>query len=599
MKNPLESFERISFSFEYKYTYNIKDTIIMMIEEIKTQVREIVEQHPRAWTRIIKSPKCAELYAAILAHTSHIKDMHFSARTYWFLTNRTEYPTCPTCGKDLDHDMKCTPLGGYESKHCSIICSQKDPAYQEEKKRRSLEKYGTEHPAQSDEVRTKIKTSWAARTDEEIKESSKQREQTCLATYGYKFVSQVPEIKAKATAKFISRTKDEKQKSREKTVKTLIKNYGKDYKTVIFKNFHNIAQIKNSYRLLAANQNFILLCTEEEFIQMRLNKVTDFPVQCRKCGEKYIYRLGQSRDRNHCPKCKDLDGTSYKEKSLGEFVKLVCDTLGLVCYFNTRSVIGPQELDIYIPGKKLAIEFDGLYWHSDLEKHDYKYHLKKTEACLRNGIQLIHVFENEWDLKPDIVKSRIKNLLGMYETTVFARKCQVKELSNADSKQFQAQNHIQGPVNSGVSLGLFYGNDLVSLMTFGRCRFDKQHEWELLRFCNKLGYHVPGAAGKLLKHFEQNWKPKSLVSYADRRWSVGKLYEALGFAFVHSSAPNYWYFQNNSMLLESRLKYQKHKLLEMFDDVDESMTEVEIMRKHGYNRIYDCGNMVFEKMFPK
>ena len=98
-------------------------------------------------------------------------------------------------------------------------------------------------------------------------------------------------------------------------------------------------------------------------------------------------------------------------------------------------------------------------------------------------------------------------------------------------------------------------------MTFGKSRFNKKFEWELLRFCNKLGYHVPGAAGKLLKHFERNWNPKSLISYADRRWSRGKLYEALGFKIDHVSRPDYWYLKpSNPTILYRREKFQKRKL---------------------------------------
>lgn len=135
-------------------------------------------------------------------------------------------------------------------------------------------------------------------------------------------------------------------------------------------------------------------------------------------------------------------------------------------------------------------------------------------------------------------------------------------------------------------------------MTFGKCRFDKKHEWELLRFCNKLGYHIPGAAGKLLKYFEQNYQPKSLVSYADRRWSRGKVYEALGFIKNHSSSPNYWYFDNNgSGDLLSRVNFQKHMLKDKLEIFDESKTEVENMRANGYRRIFDCGNLVYEKIY--
>ena len=118
----------------------------------------------------------------------------------------------------------------------------------------------------------------------------------------------------------------------------------------------------------------------------------------------------------------------------------------------------------------------------------------------------------------------------------------------------------------------------------------------MLRFCSKIGYHVVGGAGKLLKHFERSYKPKSLVSYADRRWSQGKLYKALGFKLDHASSPNYWYWKNINQL-ESRIKYQKFKLKNILDVFDESKTEVENMKANGYHRIFDCGNIVFVKNY--
>jgi len=160
---------------------------------------------------------------------------------------------------------------------------------------------------------------------------------------------------------------------------------------------------------------------------------------------------------------------------------------------------------------------------------DKMYHLDKTLVCESKGIHLIHVFENEWHMKQDIVKSRLKDLLGSYEKTIFARRCEVREVNSVTSREFQERTHLQGSVNAKVNLGLFDSNQLVALMTFGKPRFNKKYEWELLRFSTELGHHVPGGASKLLKHFERNYNPKSLISYADRRWSQGKLYEALGF----------------------------------------------------------------------
>lgn len=221
---------------------------------------------------------------------------------------------------------------------------------------------------------------------------------------------------------------------------------------------------------------------------------------------------------------------------------------------NDRNAIKPAELDIYVPSKKLAIEYDGMYWHSDVFK-DNAYHVKKTDECEKAGIQLIHIFEHEWMHKQDIVKSRLKNLIGVYDKTIFARNCEVKEVHSSEAREFQERTHIQGAVNAKVNLGLYFEDKLVALMTFGKCRYDKTHEWELLRFCVELGHHVPGAAGKLLKHFEREYSPKSLVSYADRRWSIGKLYETLGFKLDHISKPNYWYYDAKNDKLESRIKF--------------------------------------------
>ena len=112
--------------------------------------------------------------------------------------------------------------------------------------------------------------------------------------------------------------------------------------------------------------------------------------------------------------------------------------------------------------------------------------MNKTNECEKQGIHLVHIFENEWNFKQAIVKSRIKNLLGVFGFTIYARKCEVKEVSSKESFEFQNQNHIQGGVHSKVNIGLYYENELVSLMTFSKPRFNKKHEWELVRFCNSL-----------------------------------------------------------------------------------------------------------------
>ena len=176
---------------------------------------------------------------------------------------------------------------------------------------------------------------------------------------------------------------------------------------------------------------------------------------------------------------------------------------------------------------------------------------------------------------------------------IYARKCTVKEVSSKEAKEFLEKNHLQGACNSKVNIGLYSGNTPVSLMTFGKPRYNKQYEWELLRFCNALNTSVIGGAGKLLSYFVKTYNPSSILSYANLRWSTGNLYEKLGFTLKGTSSPNYFYF-NEDFILHSRIEFQKHKLKDKLENFDPSLTESENMYNNGYRKIYDCGNLVYE-----
>lgn len=326
-------------------------------------------------------------------------------------------------------------------------------------------------------------------------------------------------------------------------------------------------------------------------------------VKCKKCGwisEHFIYN-GIGKKIKDLPLCKNCEKYSSKEEyALRHFLM---NNYNKTILINDRLIISPLELDIYLPENKLAIEFDGLHWHSfkkdfPLCRNNNKdYHKMKTIYCLEKGIQLIHIFEDEWLFKQDIVKSRLRNFLGIYDQKIYARKCQILEIDKEISRQFQENNHIQGAVTSKVNLGLYFEDELVSLMTFSKPRFNKKYDWELVRFCNKLNYHIPGAASKLLTFFERNYKPRNLLSYADRRWSKGNLYEKLGFKLDHISSPDYWYVTPKYLIRESRLKYQKHKLPQLLEHFDPSKTEVQNMLENGYEQVFDCGNLVYVKTY--
>jgi hypothetical protein len=317
-----------------------------------------------------------------------------------------------------------------------------------------------------------------------------------------------------------------------------------------------------------------------------VNNHTNVVITCIKHGE-----FKQTPDCHlrgqECPKCNS--NISKKEIEVLEYIKSIYSGIIIT---NDKKILEGSELDIYLPDIKLAIEFDGLYWHNELKK-PINYHLDKTKTCLKQDIKLIHIFEDEWDFKPDIIKSMIRNKIGLIKNKIYARKCIIKEVNIKDSKEFLDYNHLQGNVVSKLKLGLYYNDTLISLMTFNEPRSAKSNvdiDYELNRFCNKLNINVIGGASKLLKYFIKKYKPKNILSYADLRWSNGDLYQTLGFTEIHRGRPNYFYVINGRRY--NKGGFRKNKLLKMKFDINKS--EHEIMLGNGVYRIYDCGKIRFE-----
>lgn len=252
-----------------------------------------------------------------------------------------------------------------------------------------------------------------------------------------------------------------------------------------------------------------------------------------------------------------------------------------------RKTISPLEIDIFLPDFQLGIELHGLYWHSEKAGCRPLYHLRKMKAAQKAGIRLIQIFESEWVLSREIVKSRLANLFGK-SRKIYARNCEVECISAKQKSAFLNKNHIQGDCPSSINLGLFYKKELVAIATFGKTRFDKTVSFELLRFCSILGTTTVGGFSKLLVNFKKRHSG-SIVSYCDNRWSEGNLYSKNGFDFVGISFPAYHYFHKSSLILENRQKYQKHKLEALLPNFDKALSEWENMQNAGYNRIWDCG----------
>lgn len=293
----------------------------------------------------------------------------------------------------------------------------------------------------------------------------------------------------------------------------------------------------------------------------------------------------------------DTTFTSNGQSEINDYIK----SLGFETRLRRKNFV---ELDIFIESKNIAIEYNGLYWHSELHgDKSSTYHLNKTEYCEKNGIHLIHIFEDEWRDSRDLIKSRLNNILGVNQNRIFARKCEIKVVVNKEKSKFLEGNHLQGSDNSSIRIGLYHENKLVSIMTFRKPLVSMGHKntstntIELSRFCSTLNTNVIGGANKLFKYFITNYPEyNNIITYADRRWAStnsNTLYDTLGFTRIGMSKPNYWYMKRHKDRV-SRFNYTKHKILVNFPTADPNLSEWENMRKLNFDRIWDCGTIKYK-----
>ena len=295
---------------------------------------------------------------------------------------------------------------------------------------------------------------------------------------------------------------------------------------------------------------------------------------------------------------------SYMEQEVIEFLKEYLPIQSIK--IHDRDTITPKELDVYLPEYKLGIECNPTYTHNSSKRTHYvdyvvpiNYHQQKTLDCEAAGVQLIHIFGFQWTANSEIMKSMILNAIGKTPHVVYARKCELRVVSDTDSKKFLNENHIQGYAVSKVRLGLYFEDELMCLMTFSRKRStlghtvkDTSDDWELVRFCNKKYSRCVGGASKLFKYFVQQYHPHTIVSFSDRSNTSGNLYEKLGFEFLSYTNPNYTWVELQTDTYYNRVSCQKNKLRKLFNDpsIDvEHQSEFQIMEDRGFVRVYNSG----------
>ena len=505
------------------------------------------------------------------------KDIKFSEKLWWYFHKISTYPVCEVCGKRLKFKDGYSGYG----KFCSLKCTGQSTDTKKARKQTNLKKYGSENYNNINKIK-----------------------QTNLKKYGVENVSQSKTIQEKRTSNNLEKwgvtcTLHNKY-IQEKVIKTNLDRYGVEY-PVSIKTQESINKSKETFKnnFIKSHDNIINYDEEGNCIMKCPHP------ECNKCKEKhFIIDAGHYNDRMRkyteiCTNLLPYDNYRSKNTSLEIFIKNILDKYNIEYKTNVRNIIAPKELDIYIPSKKIAIECNGLYWHEDKPAN---YHLNKFKDCKDHGIQLLTIWEDQIVNKPKIVESVLLSKLGLISNKIGARKCIIKEVPIKECNIFLNQNHIQGKTNSTIKLGLYYKDELVSVMTFSKqLKHGSKSQnnigyWNLSRFCNKLYTNVIGSASKLLNYFINMYHPNNIISFASNDISNGNLYRTLNFNEDNHYTNAYWYINKKTLQRYHRTSFTKDNLKKLGFDI-ENKTESQIMNNLPFYKIYDSGHIKFEMNF--
>ena len=417
----------------------------------------------------------------------------------------------------------------------------------EKRKLTFLRNFGVDNYAKSNDFRKNIPN------------MVEKQSQTCLEKYG------VP---------FYAMTEDWKEKSR--------KSYEKRYNNQFYSGSdqHLIDQ-QNKWKQTLLNDGF------ENISYIRSLRNEQHIMHCNDCGKDFeilstTYNIRKKLHQIICTNCNPtVKNYSYSEKELLSYIQSIYKK---DIEFNTKKIIKDYELDIYLPELKLAVEYNGLYWHSSGQK-DKNYHKRKSDLCKEKGIHLIHIFEDDWFHKKDIIKSVLSNFINPSNNQkIYARKCTIKEVSFKDTNEFLEENHLLGKSMSfSKCYGLYYNDELVSLMTF-KLISKETNQYELQRYAIKKYTTIIGGAERLFKQFINNVDYSSIITYNDNSIFRGNIYPKLGFKYVRTNNPNYMFIDSKHCV--ERISKQSIRKLKVGYSIEKE-------KELGLLRVYNAGNDVY------
>lgn len=490
-----------------------------------------------------------------------------------------ERPLCKICGNrrvipggrkgflETCEDKEC------KKEHRSIINKQSAKKINWESMKQkisvtSIERYGVDHPLKSQQIRERqldaIEKKWGKRHALQNEELQNKRKKTCMDKH--------------LSLDFLHS---------EKAKNTNLERYGNEVpmrsREVADKVSKGMIEVKSN-KLIEKLKSFDIEISKLDH-QYCSYKCIKCGTESNKATRQYvntITKLGQTP----CTKCNPQN--SFRSGFENEIFEFVQSNIDLEIHTNRKYIKG-REVDIIIPQLKLAIDCNGVYWHSEIYRPG-KHHLEKKKAIESQGYKFIQIWEDDWrsPLKNEIVKSRILNLLGLsLKTGARQYSLHVRKYS-AEIKDFLDQNHLQGFFPATEYLTLEKGGMIYALASFRSSRDGSKHE--LSRYCLLKNHSISGALNRMISHFKSG-KSGLIFSYADLDWSSlvsDNIYDRVGFVKKRNTVPGYFWLVNGIRI--NRHVFMRHKL----KDIQPGETEVDYMHARGYYRVYNSGNLYYE-----
>ena len=450
------------------------------------------------------------------------------------------------------------------------VFNERRDEIREKRKATNLEKYGVEWAAQTSEIKEKSKQTclekYGVENGNQAKEVREKTKQYFIDKYGVENYSQTAECKEKVATTWKNKSKEDIDKILTKRKNTNLEKYGAEYPQTTTEIKEKIRRTNLERYGKSSGFNY------EKIKQTNLEKY----------GVAYTCLL---------PQCQNKGGMISK---INLRFKAKLDELGIKNELEFR--LENKSYDIKCDN--VLIEINPTFTHNSskvewkgkfkIEPKEEGYHQEKTIIANKNGYRCIHIWD--WDDEDKLLE------ILKEKKTLYARNLIIGKVSKKDTTLFLEKYHLQNSCNGQeICLGLYKNSELIEIMTFGKPRYNKHYEWELLRLCTKSEYKVVGGAEKLFKYFIKQYNPKSIISYCDNSKFSGNVYLKLGMKLKTFGQPSkHWFniftFRHiTDNLLRQRGYSQLHK-----DTIHQKGESNELlMLENGYLEMYDCGQSTY------